>query len=97
MPTIKDANHITKTVQQIVRRVRKTFDDNGDGMERQVLRAVIADPQMQALLQDDNARQAMALAFLDHIVWFDDSEYGCFADSEWPSDRDVSGEAKEAP
>jgi hypothetical protein len=75
MPTIKDANHIGRTVREIVRRVRKAFEDDGEGMERQVLRAVIADPEMQALLHDDDAQQAMVLAFLDHVVWFGDLEY----------------------
>jgi hypothetical protein len=67
----KDSKDVIVHVAQIVSRVLKGFNAVGEKLAKQeaaVLIAVMADPEMKALLQDPSAHDAMVRAFIEDIV-----------------------------
>jgi hypothetical protein len=70
-PITEDANDVTLRVARVIGRVLKGFNAVGEELAKQesaLLKAVMADHEMQALLQDPSALDAMVRAFIEDIV-----------------------------
>ena len=85
---MREAENIVK---EIVRCVHERLPPNNDtrAEAKAMLLAVLNDREMQAFLRHENLTRALAVAFVDHLIW---DEICKVDESDWNDPPDGGGE-----